>query len=77
MRDSQGGDELDPAEGVRRREVLLRFWQASVSDHFWEVQHDRGPIGSLELHGRRGSRKDLKYSRRILVGERLGPRREG
>jgi len=41
---------------------------------FREVQHDRGPTGSLELHERRGSRK---YPRRILVGETLGPRREG
>jgi len=61
----------------REREVLLRFWQASLPVHLREVQHDRGPIGSLELHGRRGSRKDLKCPRRIMVGETLGPRREG
>jgi len=42
-----------------------------------EVQHDRGPTGSLELLGRRGSQKGPKYPRRILVGETLGPRIEG
>jgi len=68
---------------LEQRGVLLlpllasRFWQASLPVHFREVQHDREPTGSLELHGRRGSRKDPKYSRRILVGETLGPRREG
>jgi len=53
------------------------FGQASLPVHFREVQHDRGSTGSLELHGRRGSRKDPKYPRRIFVGETLGPRREG
>jgi len=60
-----------------QRGVLLRFWQASLPIYFREIQHDRGPTGSLELPGRRGSRKDPKYPRRILVGETLGPRREG
>jgi len=41
---------------------------------FREVQHDRRYTGSLELHGRRGSRI---YPRSILVGETLRPRREG
>jgi len=40
----------------------------SVPVHFREVHHDQGPTGSLELHERRGSRKDPKYPRRILVG---------
>jgi len=31
----------------------------------------------IEQHKRRGSRKDPKYSRRILVGETLEPRKEG
>jgi len=30
----------------------------------------RGPTGSLELHGRRGSRKDPKYPRRIWLEKR-------
>jgi len=44
---------------------------------FQEVQYDRGLTGSLALHGRRGSGKDPKYPRRILVEETLGPRLEG
>jgi len=51
--------------------------QASLPVHFREIQHDRGPTGTLELHGRRGSRRDPKYPRRVLVGETLGPWRGG
>jgi len=40
-----------------------------------EVQRDREPTGSLELHERIGSRKGPKYIRRILVGETSGPER--
>jgi len=39
--------------------------------------HDWGSTGSLKIHGRRGSQKDLKYPRKILVGKTLGPKREG
>jgi len=35
-----------------------------------------GLNGNLELYGRRGSRKDPKYPRRISVGEALGPMKE-
>jgi len=44
---------------------------------FPRIQHERGPTRSLELHGKRGSRKDPKYPKRILVGETLGPWRGG
>jgi len=40
--------------------------------HYTEVQRDRGPTGSLELHGKRRSRKSPKYPRRTLVGETPG-----
>jgi len=51
---------------------------ASEADiDYQEVQCDRGPTGSLELHGRRGGQKGPKYPRRTLVGETLGPWRGG
>jgi len=50
---------------------VARFWQVSLPVHFREVQHDRVPTESLELHGRKG---DPKYPRKSLVGEMLGPR---
>jgi len=43
-----------------------------ASFHYQEVQHDRGPTGSLELRGRKGSRKGTKYPRRTLVRETPG-----
>jgi len=52
-----------------------RVCQLTVCYH--EVQRDRGPTGSLELHGRRESRKDSKYPRRILVGETPEPWKKG
>jgi len=33
-------------------------------------------LEAYEVHGRKGSRKDSKYPRRIFVGETLGPWRE-
>jgi len=30
-----------------KRDLLLRFWRASLPVHFREVQHDRDPTGSL------------------------------
>jgi len=45
--------------------------------YHWEVQRDRRLTERLELHRRRGSQKDVKYPRSILVGEMLGPWRGG
>jgi len=50
---------------------------ASLPVHCQEVQRDRRPTGSLELHGRRGSQNGPKYPRRTLAGETLWPRRGG
>jgi len=36
-----------------------------------------GPTGSLELHGRRGSRRESKYPRRTLIGETSESWKEG
>jgi len=47
-------------------------WRASLLVHLREVQHDRGPTGSLDLHGRIESRKGPKYPRMTPVGETLG-----
>jgi len=60
-----------------RREMLLRFWRASLPVCYREVQGDRRPAGSLELHGRRGSRRGLKYPRSTLVGKRWGRGKKG
>jgi len=57
--------------------MLFRFWQASLQVYYREVQRDRKPTGCLELHGRRGSLKGLKYPRKTLVGETPGPWKEG
>jgi len=59
------------AGNMGKGKCLLRFWRASLPVHFLKVQHNRRPTGSLELHGRRRSRKDPKYPRRSLVGETL------
>jgi len=53
---------------------LLAGWWCHCPIISAEFQHDRGPTGSLELHGRRGSRKEPK---RTLVGETLWPCRRG
>jgi len=50
---------------------------SEFTSSLWVVQHDRGPIGSLKLHGRRGSQKGPKHSRRTLVGKMPGSRRGG
>jgi len=63
--------------GIWVKGVLLRFWRASLSVHFREVQHDRRSTGSLEAYGRRGSWKGSKYPRKTLDGEMLGSWREG
>jgi len=44
---------------------FLEIWMLD----FLEI---REPTGSLELHGRRRSRKDPKYPRKILVGRNAG-----
>jgi len=40
--------------------VLLRFWRAGLPVRYW------GPTRSLELHRKRGNRRDPKYFKKIL-----------
>jgi len=58
------------------RKILSPQKVTSVSNlcNGWSHQ---GPTGSPEPHGRRGSLKDPKHPRRILVGKMLGPREKG
>jgi len=47
-----------------RRVVLLRLWRTSMPVHYREVYRDWGPIGNLELHERKRSRRGPKLSQK-------------
>jgi len=59
-------------QGTWVRGVLLRFWRASLPVHFRKVQHDRGPTGSLELHGRKGAGKIPNIPEKLWLEKRWG-----
>jgi len=55
--------------GMGQRKVLLWFWRASLPVYCHGFQRDRRPTESLELRGRKGSRRGFKYPRMTLLGE--------
>jgi len=58
--------------GTWVKESVAPVLVSESASSYQKDQCDRKPIGSLELHGRKGSWRGLKYPRRTSVGEMTG-----